>query len=429
MNGLHLSGRVLDGRYRLGAAVSDEDGARAHRATHLHTGATVLVRLAPSDRAPGAAPRTLEQAVQAVAGVDHPRLVVPRDVGVDPVLGPFLVTGLVEGETLREHVGAARRLPPEMALRILRGVTEALAELHGRGLTHGDLKPGRVALQPQAGGASFVRVLDPGLAGTVLASTPSAYAAPEQRAGGPPTARGDLYALGCMAYEMLAGRRPGRAPQPLDVVAPGLPPGLTEWVHALIRPRPEARPLSAAAALLALPDAAAAVAAPPPAVAAPVAPPPAVAAPVAPPPAVTPPAAPPTVPGAPGDEPLDDLAAGWRPARGRWALVAVLLVGAGVAAALAYRPAEPAPPPLAHDAAPPAVAATVDAAPPDAGARDASPPDARPPDAAPPPPKQIRRRVTRPPRRPAAAAEVPPRAHPPTPRPPPRPPAGPYEKL
>ncbi|MCB9540326.1 MAG: hypothetical protein H6704_29270 [Myxococcales bacterium] len=152
MNGLHLTGRVLDGRYRLGDPVPDDDGARAHRATHLHTGATVLVRLAPSDRAPGAAPRTLEQAVQAVAGVDHPRLVVPRDVGVDPVLGPFLVTGLVEGETLREHVGAARRLPPEMALRILRGVAEALAELHGRGLAHGDVKPARVALQPQAAG-------------------------------------------------------------------------------------------------------------------------------------------------------------------------------------------------------------------------------------------------------------------------------------
>ncbi len=403
MNGLHLSGRVLDGRYRLGAAVSDEDGARAHRATHLHTGATVLVRLAPSDRAPGAAPRTLEQAVQAVAGVDHPRLVVPRDVGVDPVLGPFLVTGLVEGETLREHVGAARRLPPEMALRILRGVTEALAELHGRGLTHGDLKPGRVALQPQAGGASFVRVLDPGLAGTVLASTPSAYAAPEQRAGGPPTARGDLYALGCMAYEMLAGRRPGRAPQPLDVVAPGLPPGLTEWVHALLRPRPEARPLSAGAALLALPGAAPVTA---PADAAPPAPAPAAASP--PPPAAS------TEPPPPDDDPIDALAAGWRPARGRW-IVLALVAAAGLIAALSLRPADPdaaagvAGAGSRPDAGPDAVA-QVDAARVDATPADAGPPDAAPvADATPPPPRRPRPRVRPTPPPPPPATAAPPR--------------------
>ena len=136
----------------------------------------------------------------------------------------FLAMELVEGETLAERLGAGGPLPVEEALRIAHGIAEALEAAHAKGIVHRDLKPANIKLTPEGkvkvldfGLAKMMEEEDPGLSradtlraaetreGTIL-GTPF-YMSPEQARGRAVDRRADLWALGCVLYEMLTGRR------------------------------------------------------------------------------------------------------------------------------------------------------------------------------------------------------------------------------
>src|SRR5215211_493377 len=218
-----------------------------------------LKRLDLANTDPTLAQRFVAEA-HVVAGLDHPNIVTVYDFcehgGV-----PYIAMEYVSGGSLRRHVGRLR-LP--QVIGVLDDMLSAMAHAARRGVTHRDLKPENVLVSPHGS----VKIADFGIAlahenvarltntGTAL-GTP-AYMSPEQAGGGaPPDPRTDLYSLGVIAYELLAGRLPfpdEGAPlallyrhvhepvPPLRATAPDAPPALAAWVEALLAKDPGQRP-------------------------------------------------------------------------------------------------------------------------------------------------------------------------------------------
>jgi eukaryotic-like serine/threonine-protein kinase len=210
---------VLAQRYELGPVLGEGGMARVHRGYDRHLRRPVAIKvLAPAyDRDKGSVERFRREA-RAAAGLSHPNVVSVFDSGSYHGTN-FIVTELVEGETLAERL---RRGPmaPEQAVSVAVDVTRALEAAHARGLIHRDIKPGNVMLLPDG----RVKVVDFGIAraagsdtltgtGVVLGST--AYLSPEQASGQPVDERADLYALGCVLYEMVTGAVPFDADTPV----------------------------------------------------------------------------------------------------------------------------------------------------------------------------------------------------------------------
>jgi serine/threonine-protein kinase len=197
--------------------------------------------------------------------LSHPNVAQVFDYGVADGQ-PYLVMEFVPGETLAQRLRREGALPSDEARRIGAGVAEALHEAHEAGIVHRDVKPGNIMLTPQDG----VKVLDFGIAaaaadgrmtgtGQVL-GTPT-YMAPEQAAGKGSTRASDVYSLGVVLYEMLAGRPPfdaesplavatahvQRDPEPLERLAPDADEGVIAACRAAMAKDPGERPASAAA--------------------------------------------------------------------------------------------------------------------------------------------------------------------------------------
>lgn len=174
----------------------------------------------------------------------------------------FIAMELVEGESLAT-VLARGALPPREAVNIVRQVAEALAEAHDKGIVHRDVKPDNVIVAKRG-----VKVLDFGIAKQVISSSESPtltqaglivgtpfYMSPEQALGKPVDTRSDLFSLGVVLYEALAGKRPFEGESvtetmmniimqdalDLAAVAPTVPPALAEIVRRALQKKPERR--------------------------------------------------------------------------------------------------------------------------------------------------------------------------------------------
>jgi serine/threonine protein kinase len=159
--------------------------------------------------------------------ITHPNVVRIYDVGLLPDDRPYLSMELLEGQSLHEHLQREKRLSVDDTLAILGPLCDALAEIHRLGIVHRDLKPSNVFLDRRDSGCRVV-LLDFGIAkflGTHsielteahhLVGTPGRMA-PEQILNRPVDARTDVYALGALAFQMLAGERPfGDRPQEIQ---------------------------------------------------------------------------------------------------------------------------------------------------------------------------------------------------------------------
>jgi tRNA A-37 threonylcarbamoyl transferase component Bud32 len=170
--------------------------------------------------------------VQAVTGLTHFNTVRVYDYGRSDDGSFYYVMEYLDGPTLEGLIQDYGPLPPGRAVYLLRQLCGALAEAHAAGLIHRDLKPGNVIVARQGGACDVAKLLDFGLvldealtgpdarltqAGVVL-GTP-AYMAPEQAAGEPMGARGDVYGLGALAFFILAGRPPFEGKSALKVMA------------------------------------------------------------------------------------------------------------------------------------------------------------------------------------------------------------------
>ncbi|MBT3152713.1 serine/threonine protein kinase [Streptomyces sp. CHD11] len=222
-------GLVGDGRYRLTHRLGRGGMAEVFAAEDVRLGRTVAVKLLRADLAedPVSKARFTREA-QSVAGLNHHAIVAVYDSGEDVVGGqsvPYIVMEIVEGRTIRDLLLNAEAPGPEQALIIVSGVLEALAYSHQHGIVHRDIKPANVIITHNGA----VKVMDFGIAralhgasttmtqtGMVM-GTPQ-YLSPEQALGKAVDHRSDLYATGCLMYELLALRPPFTGETPLSVV-------------------------------------------------------------------------------------------------------------------------------------------------------------------------------------------------------------------
>ncbi|MCX4699353.1 protein kinase [Streptomyces sp. NBC_01373] len=222
-------GLVGDGRYRLTRRLGRGGMAEVFAAEDVRLGRTVAVKLLRADLAedPVSKARFTREA-QSVAGLNHHAIVAVYDSGEDFVGGqsvPYIVMEIVEGRTIRDLLLNAEAPGPEQALIIVSGVLEALAYSHQHGIVHRDIKPANVIITENGA----VKVMDFGIAralhgasttmtqtGMVM-GTPQ-YLSPEQALGKAVDHRSDLYATGCLLYELLALRPPFTGETPLSVV-------------------------------------------------------------------------------------------------------------------------------------------------------------------------------------------------------------------
>lgn len=190
------------------------------RAEQISLKRTVALKLLrPAMATSGQLIRRFNAEAQAVAQLSHPNTVGIFDFGEHEGM-LFIAMELIEGKSLRDVVHAEAPMPPARAAHIALQIAASLSDAHAHGIIHRDLKPDNVMLQTRGRERDVVRVLDFGIAklrdegrpnnmtaaGDIL-GTPQ-YIAPEQASGGQIDGRTDIYALGCLLYELLTARLP-----------------------------------------------------------------------------------------------------------------------------------------------------------------------------------------------------------------------------
>jgi serine/threonine protein kinase len=220
-------GTVIDGRYEIVGPLASGGMGQVFRARRIKLGDEVALKaLHPADLGAEAAERFLRES-RACARLRHPHIVSILDYDVDTAGHPFLVMELLSGPSLREELDLGGPFAPSRALPVLTAVAGAMQLAHDHDVTHRDLKPANIVAHLFASGERVYKVIDFGLASLKLPPDATrltqpftflgtmAYAAPEQLAGDTVGPAADQYSLGVIAYEMLAGRRPFEAADPL----------------------------------------------------------------------------------------------------------------------------------------------------------------------------------------------------------------------
>lgn len=264
--------QIIAGRFKIECEIGTGGMGTVYRAIHLGLERPVAVKIIRSEFATDrdVTDRFLREA-RTMAKLRHPHAAMIFDAGSLPDGRQFIIMEYVEGETLSQALAREGRFTPSRAVSIAMQICDVLDEAHRIGIVHRDLKPSNIILSERG-----VCVLDFGVAKVLASSaeltvnhastgsgqlvgTPR-YMSPEQCLGQRVEARSDLYSLGVLLYEMLAGRPPfidplqtallvkqaTAAPPPLPKLCQNVPRSLSMAVHTLLAKRPEDRPRTAA---------------------------------------------------------------------------------------------------------------------------------------------------------------------------------------
>ncbi len=266
--------RVIADRFRVEREIGRGGMGTVYRATHLGLERIVAVKILKPEFAadPEVGERFMREA-RTMARLRHPRAAMIFDAGRLPDGRPFIVMEHVEGETLADALAREGRFDAVRAVRVACEICDVLAEAHRLGIVHRDLKPSNIMLN-----ARGVCVLDFGIAKVLADSTEVTrthlttesgliigtprYMSPEQCLGQNVGPASDLYSVGVLLYEMLAGHPPftdqlqsvvlvkqaTAAPPSLVGVNAVVPRRLAFVTHALLAKQPANRPTSAQAA-------------------------------------------------------------------------------------------------------------------------------------------------------------------------------------
>jgi serine/threonine-protein kinase len=212
-------GSLVDERYTILEAMASGSMGAVYKAERVPVGKLVAIKFLHSSYAKDSEfLARFERETRVMSKLTHPNCVSVVDFGVWEG-APYLVMEYVAGTTLRELMDAGP-MPAQRALVLARQIAAGLAHAHAQGIVHRDVKPANIMISEEIGTGDHVRILDFGLArlrgavgrdatqNNVVVGTPN-YMAPEQTIGGGTIdARTDVYAVGVVLFEMLAGERP-----------------------------------------------------------------------------------------------------------------------------------------------------------------------------------------------------------------------------
>ena len=270
-----LPGTVLDGKYRLDRKIGTGGFGAVYRALHINLDRYVAVKVlrpSPGNDSPEAVERFRHEAISACR-LNHPNAVSVLDFGISSTGIAYLVMELLDGQTLKQILTERGALPLADTARILAPVCEALDVAHAAGVVHRDIKPDNIFLHHGETGET-VKVLDFGIAklvgdaghaegqgitetGVILGTLD--YIAPERVSGRAYDGQADVYSVGVVLYQTLAGRLPFRIEQgggpyaiafkhvteeaqPLDELMPDLPSAVVGLVRGAMDKDPAKRP-------------------------------------------------------------------------------------------------------------------------------------------------------------------------------------------
>jgi tetratricopeptide (TPR) repeat protein len=223
-------------------------------------GRTVALKFLPQQWShDDAAKQRFVREAQAASAINHPNICTIHDVDTAPDGQLFIVMAYYQGATLKQRLDGGERLPVGEALEIATQVAEGLAKAHAQGIVHRDIKPGNLILTEDGvrivdfGLATFADALQLTIPGSTLGT--AAYMSPEQARGEDADARADVWAVGVILYEMLAGRVPFRGayaeaiayairndpPPPLRELRPEVPEEVEQVVFRALHKDPGIR--------------------------------------------------------------------------------------------------------------------------------------------------------------------------------------------
>ncbi|MCA9651288.1 MAG: serine/threonine protein kinase, partial [Myxococcales bacterium] len=242
-----LVGNIVAGRYTVTQLIGSGGMGAVYRAYDAAEQRDVALKVLKENRdGPGHNVERFMQEARVLSMLSHPNVVRLHDYGQDENGVLYLAMEILQGKDLADYLGEHRRLPWVEVSAIAMQLVQGLAAAHQRGIVHRDLKPENVFLSPgRSGGPHQVKLLDFGIAkvldvhqarltteGSVFGT--ARYMSPEHASGGQVDARSDVYGVGILLYEMLAGRPPftgddfmrtahqhvSEPPPPLALVAP-----------------------------------------------------------------------------------------------------------------------------------------------------------------------------------------------------------------
>lgn len=259
--------RALDQTYAIERELGGGGMAHVFLAREMALDRPVVIKVLPPEIRVSASADRFRREMQLAARLQHPHIVPLLSAGeADGLL--YYTMPFVEGESVRALLARRGGLPVDEAVRIIRDVADALDHAHRHGVVHRDIKPDNVLISGTHAVVADLGVAKAlsdassgrGLTSAGIAIGTPAYMAPEQAAGDPHTDhRADLYALGVLAYELLAGRPPFHAmptqqlfaahaagvPEPLTKYHSTAPAALVALVMRLLEKNPSDRPQSA----------------------------------------------------------------------------------------------------------------------------------------------------------------------------------------
>ncbi|MEA2575314.1 MAG: eukaryotic-like serine/threonine-protein kinase [Chloroflexia bacterium] len=258
---------LLAGRYLLLEKIGDGGSAEVFRARDERLGRVVALKLLrPQYVSDPTWRRRFEIEARAAAGLSHPNIVDIYDVGEGPDGTLFIAMQYVEGPDLKAVLWKRGRLQPAEVVALSRQVCAALAVAHRSGLVHRDVKPQNILIDSQGNARLTDFGIVKALAGATLTQSgmtfgTAAYLSPEQATGMQVVPASDIYALGCVMYEMLSGTPPftgdnhttiaykqvWEQPRPLHELVPDVPPSLESVVMRCLNKDPGGRYPSAEA--------------------------------------------------------------------------------------------------------------------------------------------------------------------------------------
>jgi serine/threonine protein kinase len=265
-----LVGAILDQRFRIDYQLAAGGFGAIYRATDVRSDAAVALKVLHPQlaRDPSLVARFRREG-KTLATLRDPHTITAYEVGQAPEGTMYIVLELLHGETLYQRFRTGGPMAWQRVVHIALGMCSSLAEAHGLGIIHRDLKPANIHLETRDGDPDFVKVLDFGIAKIVHGNDPDRneltqagqmigtvdYMSPEQMVGDTMAAASDIYTLGVVVYEMIAGRTPfahaqnatailaavlTQAPEPLSAHA-AIPPALDQIVARCLEREPANR--------------------------------------------------------------------------------------------------------------------------------------------------------------------------------------------